>query len=128
MTKNSSAFARVFLGSVGKSRRVEEFRKKQAIYVQGEPADSVMYIQRGSVKLTVVDESGKKAVVAIFASGDFFGEGALAGQKVRVGTATAIVPTKVLIIGKNEMIRALRQGTLTDRPLHQIHACSKHPS
>jgi CRP/FNR family cyclic AMP-dependent transcriptional regulator len=97
----------VYLDSVGASKRVAEFRKKQAIFSQGEAADSVMYVQKGSVKLTVVNETGKEAVVAIFGSGDFFGEGGMAGQTVRMGTATAIVPTTVLIIGKDEMMRVL---------------------
>jgi CRP/FNR family cyclic AMP-dependent transcriptional regulator len=106
----------VYLESVGASKRIAEFRKKQAIFSQGEAADSVMYIQEGSVKLTVVNESGKEAVVAIFGSGDFLGEGGMAGQTVRMGTATAIVPTTVLIIGKDEMARALHaEPTLSDR-------------
>jgi CRP/FNR family transcriptional regulator, cyclic AMP receptor protein len=115
--KKKSAFdAHVFLESVGSSRRVAEFRKKQAIFSQGDAADSIMYIQKGSVKLTVVNESGKEAVVAIFGPGDFFGEGSMAGQTIRMGTATAVVPTTVLIIGKDEMMRALRaEHELSDR-------------
>ncbi len=66
-----------------------------------------MYVQKGSVKLTVVNESGKEAVVALFGPGDFFGEGGMAGQTIRMGTATAVMPTTVLMIEKNEMIRAL---------------------
>jgi len=116
-SKRKSAFnAQIFLESVGTSRRVGEFRKKQAIFSQGDTADSIMYIQKGSVKFTVVNERGKEAVVAIFGSGDFFGEGAMAGQTIRMGTATAIVPTTVLIIGKEEMMRALRaEHELSDR-------------
>jgi CRP/FNR family transcriptional regulator, cyclic AMP receptor protein len=115
--KKQSAFdAQVFLESVGASRRVAEFRKKQAIFSQGDAADSVMYVQKGSVKLTVVNESGKEAVVAIFGSGDFFGEGGMAGQTVRMATATAVVPTTVLIIGKDEMMRVLQtEHSLSDR-------------
>ena len=108
--------AQVFLDSVGASRRVAEFRRKQAIFSQGEAADSVMYVQKGSVKLTVVNESGKEAVVALFGSGDFFGEGGMAGQTIRMGTATAVVPTTVLIIGKDEMTRVLHaEHGLSDR-------------
>ena len=115
--KNKGAFdAQVFLESVGASRRVAEFRKKQAIFSQGDAADSVMYIQQGSVKFTVVNESGKEAVVAIFGSGDFLGEGGMAGQKIRMGTATAIAPTTVLVIGKDEMMRVLHaEHELSDR-------------
>src|SRR5580698_9934364 len=108
MKSKKRAFdAEVFLQSVGASRRVEAFRKKQTIFAQGDAADTVMYVQKGSVKFTVVNESGKEAVVAIFGSGDFFGEGAIASDPIRLGTATAIVPTTLLIIGKKEMIRAL---------------------
>jgi CRP/FNR family cyclic AMP-dependent transcriptional regulator len=107
--KKESAFdAQVFLQSVGASRKIEEFHKKQAIFSQGEAADSVMYVQKGSVKLTVMNEGGKEAVVAIFGSGDFFGEGVMAGQAVGMGTATAIMPTTVLVIGNDEMKRVLR--------------------
>jgi len=113
--------AQVLLQSVGASRRVEEFRKKQAIFSQGEPADSIMYVQKGNVKLTVVNEEGKEAVVAIFGSGDFFGEGGMAGQTVRMATATAIVPTTVLIIGKDEMARVLHaEHDLSDRFIHYM--------
>jgi CRP/FNR family cyclic AMP-dependent transcriptional regulator len=106
----------VFLESFGDSKTIQEFGKKQAIFSQGETADSVMYVQQGSVKLTVVNGSGKEAVVAIFGSGDFFGEGAMAGQHVRIGTATAIVSTTVLVIGKDEMMRALHaEPLLSDR-------------
>ena len=115
--KNKSAFdAQVFLESVGASRRVAEFRRQQTIFSQGDAADSVMYVQRGSVKFTVLNESGKEAVVAIFGPGDFFGEGGMAGQTLRMGTATAIVPTTALVIEKDEMIRVLRaEHELSDR-------------
>ena len=106
----------VYLDSVGISRTVGEFRKKQTIFAQGDAADTVIYIQKGSVKFTVVNESGKEAVVAIFGSGDFFGEGAIAGESIRLGTATAVVPTTVLMIGKKEMIRVLHsEHLLSDR-------------
>jgi CRP/FNR family transcriptional regulator, cyclic AMP receptor protein len=106
----------VYLDSAGVSRKVTEFRKKQAIFSQGDAADSVMYVQKGSVKLTVVNESGKEAVVAIFGSGDFFGEGGMAGQTIRIATATAMVPTTVLVIGKDEMMRVLQtEHSLSDR-------------
>jgi CRP/FNR family transcriptional regulator, cyclic AMP receptor protein len=106
----------VYLESVGVSRKVGEFRKKQTIFAQGDAANTVVYIQKGSVKFTVVNESGKEAVVAIFGSGDFLGEGAIAGESIRLGTATAVVPTTVLIIGKKEMIRVLHaEHLLSDR-------------
>jgi CRP-like cAMP-binding protein len=121
--KKSVFDAEVFLQSVGASRRVEEFRKKQTIFSQGDSADSVMYVQNGSVKLTVVNESGKEAVVAIFGSGDFFGEGGMAGQKLRMATATAVVPTAILIIEKDEMARVLHtEHALSDRFISHILA------
>jgi CRP/FNR family transcriptional regulator, cyclic AMP receptor protein len=115
--KKKSAFdAQVFLDSVGASRRVAEFQGKQAIFSQGDPADSVMYVQKGGVKFTVVNEGGKEAVVAIFGPGDFFGEGGMAGQTMRMGTATAIAPTTILVIEKDEMIRVLSaEHELSDR-------------
>jgi CRP/FNR family cyclic AMP-dependent transcriptional regulator len=116
-TRKKTAFdARIFLDTVGASRRVVEFVKKQVIFSQGDPADSVLYVQKGTVKFTVVNESGKEAVVAIFASGDFLGEGAMAGQRIRMGTATAVVPSTVLIVGKDEMIRVLHaEPSLSER-------------
>src|SRR5207245_11744632 len=84
-----------------------EYRRSQKIYSQGDPATSVMYIKRVVVKLSVVNEVGKEAVLAILGPGDFFGEGSIAGQSVRMGTTTAITPTTVLVIEKNEMIRML---------------------
>jgi CRP/FNR family cyclic AMP-dependent transcriptional regulator len=106
----------LYLKSAGAWRRVAEFRGNQAIFSQGDAADSVVYIQKGSVKFTVVHESGKEAVVAILGPGDFFGEGVMAGQTVRMGTATAISSTTVVIIEKDEMLRALHAGhELSDR-------------
>jgi CRP/FNR family transcriptional regulator, cyclic AMP receptor protein len=79
-------------------------------------APLIYYIQRGGVKLTVVNEVGKQAVVAMLTAGDFFGEGGIAGQPVRMGTATAIVPTTLLVIKKSEMIRVLHtEDEFSDR-------------
>jgi CRP/FNR family cyclic AMP-dependent transcriptional regulator len=99
--------AQAFLDSAGVSRKVTEFKRAERIYAQGDAASSIMYLQSGGVKLTVVNEIGKEAVVAILGPGDFFGEGSLAGQSVRMGTATAITPTSVLFIEKNEMFKVL---------------------
>jgi CRP/FNR family cyclic AMP-dependent transcriptional regulator len=99
--------AQAFLDSAGVSRKVIEFKGAERIYTQGEAASSVMYLQSGGVKLTVVNEVGKEAVVGILGPGDFFGEGSLAGQSVRMGTATAITPTTVLVIEKSEMFKVL---------------------
>ncbi len=99
--------AQDFLDSAGVARKVAEFGKKEAIFSQGDPCKNVLYIQKGGVRLSVVNETGKEAVVAVLGPGDFFGEGCLAGQPRRIGTATAITPTTVLVIEKNEMIRVL---------------------
>jgi CRP/FNR family transcriptional regulator, cyclic AMP receptor protein len=98
-----------FLDSSGLRRRVEKFRTKETVFTQGEPAKNVIYIQEGGVTLSVVNATGREAVVAILGPGDFLGEGSLAGQIVCMATATAIVPTTVLLIEKNEMIRVLHQ-------------------
>jgi len=121
-TKHKREFdPEVYLQTIGVSKQVQTFRKRQAIFSQGEAADTVMYVQKGSVRLTVVNESGKEAVVALFGPGDFFGEGGMAGQTIRMGTATAVMPTTVLIIGKTEMIRALHaEPTLSDRFIKYI--------
>ena len=112
-----------FLESSGLSRSVTEFPKAAVIFAQGDPAKNVMYIQEGGVKLTVVSETGKEAVVAILGPGDFFGEGCLAGQSLCIATATAIAPTTVLVIEKNEMIRVLHgEHEFSDRFIAYILA------
>ncbi|HEY1469824.1 MAG TPA: Crp/Fnr family transcriptional regulator [Candidatus Acidoferrum sp.] len=106
---------RVFLDTAGVARQIVKFRRSERIYSQGDPARGVKYIQKGGVKLSVINEDGKEAVVAILGPGDFLGEGCLAGQPVCMGTATAIVPTSILFIEKNEMRRVLRsEHTLSD--------------
>src|SRR6202789_2302781 len=90
--------AQEFLDSAGVARKVFEFKKKETIFSQGDPAKNVLYIQKGSVRLSVVNETGKEAVVAILGPGDFFGEGCLAGQSLRIGSATAVAATTVLVI------------------------------
>ena len=105
-----------FLDSAGVSRRVVRFARRARAFAQGSPATSVFYIQSGQVKLSVVSRAGKEAVVAILGPGDFFGEGCLAGQPRRIGTATAMESTIALRIGKDEMMRTLHeQSALSDR-------------
>ena len=98
-----------FLDSAGLGRKVAKFAGKETVFTQGDPATNVMYIQEGAVKLVVVNETGKEAVVGMLGPGDFFGEGCLAGQSICMATATAIAPTTVLVIEKNEMIRVLHE-------------------
>ena len=106
----------LFLESAGLGRKVASFRGKETLFTQGDPATQVMYIQEGGVKLTVVNETGKEAVVGVLGPGDFFGEGCLGGQVVCMLTATAVTPTTVLIIEKDEMLRVLHQEhELSDR-------------
>lgn len=99
--------AQEFLDSTGIARKVTEFKKKETIFSQGDPCNNVLYIQKGGVRLSVVNKTGKEAVVAVLGPGDFLGEGCLASQPLRIGTATAISPTTALVIEKKEMIRVL---------------------
>src|ERR1044071_2128982 len=107
---------RAFLDSAGISRRIVSYARASVVFAQGGPANSVFYIQQGGVKLSVLSRRGREAIVAMLAPGDFFGEGCLAGQPVRMGTATALVPTTVLRIQKSAMMRTLHeQSELSDR-------------
>ena len=108
--------AQAFLDTAGIARKVTEFRRNESIYSQGQPAETVMYIQKGGVKLSVVNGSGKEAVVAMFGPGDFFGEGCMAGQNLRMGTTTAVTPSTVLVMQKSELLRVL----------HAEHELSDH--
>lgn len=99
--------AHLFLDSAGLGRSVARFRAKQLIFSQGDPGKHVMYLREGGVKLTVVNATGKEAVLEILGPGDFFGVRSLAGRSIYTATATAIVPTTVLAIAKEEMIRVL---------------------
>jgi len=108
--------AQAFLDSAGVERKIKEFKKGEIAYAQGDDAKSVMYLKEGGVQLSVVSEAGKEAVVAILGPGDFFGEGCLASQTVRMGTATAVMHTTVLVIEKKEMLKVLHeQHELSDR-------------
>jgi len=114
--KMPSFDVQAFLDSAGIARTIAQYRRSQKIFSQGDPATSVMYIQKGGVKLSVVSAAGKEAIVALLGPGDFFGEGCLAGLPFRMGAATAIIPTTVLFIEKKEMIRVLhKEHTLSGR-------------
>jgi CRP/FNR family cyclic AMP-dependent transcriptional regulator len=104
-----------FLVSANVPRRVVRFGRGAVVFAQGAPANNVFYVQSGGVKLSVLSVSGKEAVVAMLGPGDFFGEGCLAGQPVRMGSATAMAASSVLRIPKKEMIRMLHsQSTFSD--------------
>ena len=99
--------AQAFLESTGVGKRVITYARREVIFSQGDPCDSVMYVQRGGVQLSVISHAGKEAIVATLRRGDFLGEGALAGHPVRLETATATQPSAVLVVPKRQMIRLL---------------------
>jgi CRP/FNR family cyclic AMP-dependent transcriptional regulator len=116
-SKGKTAFdAEAFLNSSGAARRIVVYRGSENIYAQGDRATKIFYIQKGGVKLTVVNSAGKEAVIAVLGRGDFVGEGCLAGQLVCMSTATAIIPTTLLVIEKKEMVRVLHaEHAFSDR-------------
>jgi CRP/FNR family cyclic AMP-dependent transcriptional regulator len=116
-TKTRRAFdVEKYLESANSGRRVVKYRQGEVVYSQGDASDDVKYIQKGAIKLSVLSQIGREAVVAMLGPGDFFGEGSLAGQPVRIGTATAVVPSSVLTIDKAAMIQLLREEhTFSDR-------------
>jgi CRP/FNR family transcriptional regulator, cyclic AMP receptor protein len=100
---------RKFLATIGEGRKVVAFPKKQTIFTQGDAADAVFYIQEGKVRLTVVSKIGKEATLGILNEGEFFGEGSLAGQHLRMGSATAMTECELLRIDKKAMMLALHR-------------------
>jgi CRP/FNR family transcriptional regulator, cyclic AMP receptor protein len=121
--KQPSFDLQAFLASGGISGRVAHHRSGAVIYSQGDPCDSVLYIQKGGVKLRVNSHAGKEAIVAMLGPGDFFGEGALAGQPLRMATAVATSASAILVVEKQQMIRLLHeQHALSDRFLAHVLA------
>jgi CRP-like cAMP-binding protein len=100
---------KVFLAKVGAGRNIMDFGIGEVVFSQGDPADAVFYVQKGKLKLTVVSDQGKEAVIAILEAGDFFGEGCLAGQIKRMATATAMTDCVAARLEKSEMIRVLHE-------------------
>jgi CRP/FNR family transcriptional regulator, cyclic AMP receptor protein len=110
MGKRIASFnAQAFLESSDASKKIVEYRAGDIIFAQGDRGETVMYVQAGGVKLSVLSKTGKEAVIAMLAPGDFFGEGCLAGQPLRIGSASAITPTRVLDIAKAQMLRLLHE-------------------
>jgi CRP/FNR family cyclic AMP-dependent transcriptional regulator len=108
--------ARAFLESAGLGKRIVAYKRKQVVFSQGEPCDHVMYVQSGAIQLSVLSNTGKQAIVAVLGTGEFLGEGALAGHPIRLETATATVASTVLEIPKRQMIRLLHsQHAFSDR-------------
>ena len=105
-----------FLATIGEGRKMVPFQKKQTVFAQGNPADAVFYIQKGKVKLTVVSNNGKEATIGILSDSDFFGEGCLAGQPLRMASASAMTDCDLLCIEKKAMMDVLhREYALSDR-------------
>src|SRR5208282_728867 len=98
-----------FLATIGEGRKFVVFPNKRTIFTQGDAADAVFYVQTGKVRLTVVSKTGKEATIGILGDGDFFGEGSLAGQALRMGSATAMTDCAVLRIEKKAMVKALHR-------------------
>jgi CRP-like cAMP-binding protein len=114
-----------FLDSAGLERTIARHPKAGIIYTQGEPAAQVMYIQNGSVKISVLSKAGKEAIIAVLTAGDFFGEGCLAGQTRRMATARAMTPTTVLVVEKAHMIEMLhKEPALSDR--FRVHMLTRN--
>jgi CRP/FNR family transcriptional regulator, cyclic AMP receptor protein len=97
-----------YLKSTGPARRIVKYKEGETVFSQGDACTDVRFLQKGGIKLSVLSQIGKEAVVAMLTPGDFFGEGALAGQSVRIGTATAVVASSVLVIEKDAMARLLQ--------------------
>jgi CRP/FNR family cyclic AMP-dependent transcriptional regulator len=113
--KNGGFDPDVFLATIGEGRKILAVPKKQTIFTQGDPADAIFYIQEGKVKLTVVSKTGREATIGILDVGSFFGEGALAGQPLRMGSAAAMTDCKLLVVEKQAMIDAIhRQHAFSD--------------
>jgi len=109
LRKNREFDSDVFLATIGDGRKILSFLRKEMIFAQGDDADAVFYVQKGKVRLTVVSHSGKEATIAIVAEENFFGEGSLAGQLLRMGSAAAMTDCEILRIDKKAMIDALHR-------------------
>ena len=120
--KNEQDFdPKLFLARADKGRTLSENRKDHKVFLQGDPADAIFYIQKGKIKLTVVSQQGKEAVVAILGAGDFFGEGCLAGQSQRMASATTMSDCSILRLEKAAVIRLLHdQPAFSELFLHHL--------
>ncbi len=114
--RNGSFDVENFLNSAGVARTIMEFDRKKTLFSQGDPCKNMMYIQKGAVKISVVSQTGKEAVVGMLGPGDFIGEGGLAGQPLRMATATAVTPVTVMMMNNSEMFRVLHsESAFSDR-------------
>jgi CRP/FNR family transcriptional regulator, cyclic AMP receptor protein len=109
-TKQRSAFdPKVFLAIVGDGHVIAKYKKAEVVFSQGDPADAVFYIQKGKVKVTVVSEQGKEAVVAILGTNEFFGEGCLGGQTQRIATVVALAESTIVRLEKSVVVRVIHE-------------------
>jgi CRP/FNR family transcriptional regulator, cyclic AMP receptor protein len=114
---------KLFLARVGKGRTLTDYPKNSKVFSQGDPADSIFYLQKGKVKLTVLSKQGKEAVIAILGANDFFGEGALAGQPRRMSTATTMSECSIMRLEKASVIRVLHdEPAFSEIVLHYLLA------
>ena len=111
---NGEFHPKKLLATIGEGRTVVAVPKEQTIFTQGDPADAIFYIQKGEVRLTVVSKSGKEATLGILSEEQFFGEGTLAGQRLRLGSAIALTDCELLRIDKKAMMLALRERRFSD--------------
>ncbi len=107
--KNRKFDPHAFLATIGEGRKSLLFQNRQGVFAQGDTADAVFYVQTGKIKLTVVSKTGKEATIGILGEGNFFGEGSLAGQSLRMGSATAMTDCAILRIDKKAMMEALHR-------------------
>jgi CRP-like cAMP-binding protein len=108
--------ANAFLESAGVAKTVAQYARGEAVFTQGDACEHVMYVQAGGVKLSVLSKTGREAVVAMLGPGDFFGEGCLARQPFRIGSATATTPSTILLVEKQQMVGLLhKQHSMSDR-------------
>ncbi|HEX7139293.1 MAG TPA: Crp/Fnr family transcriptional regulator [Vicinamibacterales bacterium] len=115
--------AQAFLESAGLAKAIAQYGRGDAVVAQGDACEHVMYIQAGGIKLSVLSKTGKEAVVAMLGPGDFFGEGCLAGQPFRMGSATALTPSTILLVGKAKMLGLLhKQHAMSDRFISHLLA------
>ena len=116
-----------FLSTIGKGRDMVSFQKKNTIFAQGDSTDGLFFVQTGKVRLSVVSEGGKEATLGILGEGDFFGEGGLAGQLLRMSSATALTDCVLLHVERKAMMHAMSRGAKIVGPVCQVRAEAQHP-
>jgi CRP/FNR family transcriptional regulator, cyclic AMP receptor protein len=120
-TKSAKFNPQQFLDSAGVARKMISYRREEIVFAQGDVCEHVWYIQSGGIKLSVLSKTGKEAVVAMLGPGDFFGEGCLAGQTLRMGSATAVTPSAILRVDREHMAQLLhKQHAMSDRFISHI--------